>query len=164
MEKNVNPEMQKIADKIKDIKTAMLVTLEEDGCLRSRPMQLLQIEGKDLLFLTGYQSGISHEVAHDSHVNLSFADERNMVFVSLSGKATVSKDQATIDELWKPAYKAWFPEGKDDPNIAVLRVSVDHAEYWDSPSGPVVYAIQLAKSILTGDRSDPGDHEKVNLG
>ncbi|MGV3640327.1 MAG: pyridoxamine 5'-phosphate oxidase family protein, partial [Adhaeribacter sp.] len=96
MEKNVNPEMQKIADKIKDIKTAMLVTLEEDGCLRSRPMQLLQIEGKDLLFLTGYQSGISHEVAHDSHVNLSFADESNMVFVSLSGKATVSKDQATI--------------------------------------------------------------------
>ena len=163
MEKNVNPEMQKIADKIKDIKTAMLVTLEDDGCLRSRPMQTLQIRGNDLLFLAGYQSGLSHEVGHDSHVNVSYADESKKVFASLSGKATVSKDQALIAELWQEPFRAWFPQGKEDPNIAVLRVQVDHAEYWDTPSGPVVYAIGYVKSILTGERAKPGDHEKINL-
>ena len=163
MEKNVNPEMQKIADKIKDIKTAMLVTLEDDGCLRSRPMQTLQINGNDLLFLTGYQSGVSHEIAHDSHVNVSYADESKKVFASLSGKATVSKDQALIDELWQEPFRAWFPKGKEDPNIAVLRVQVDHGEYWDTPSGPVVHVIGYVKSILTGERAKPGDHEKINL-
>jgi general stress protein 26 len=163
MEKNLNPEMQKVADKIKDIKTAMLVSLESDGCLRSRPMQLLQINGNDLLFLTGYQSGLSHEITHDSHVNLSFADESKMIFVSLSGKAAVSKEAALIDELWQEPYRAWFPEGKDDPNIAVLRVSVDHAEYWDSPTSPVVHAIGFAKAMLTGQKADPGDHEKLDI-
>jgi general stress protein 26 len=163
MEKNVNPEMQTIADKIKDIKTAMLVSLEEDGCLRSRPMQTLQITGKDLLFLTGYQSGVSHEIRHDSHVNVSYADESKKVFVSLSGRAYVSKDQALIEELWQEPFRAWFPEGKDDPNIAVLRVTVDHGEYWDTPSGPVVYALGLAKAMITGERAKPGDHEKINL-
>jgi general stress protein 26 len=163
MEKNLNPEMQKVAEKVKDIKTAMLVTLEDDGCLRSRPMQLQQIRGNDLLFLTGYQSGVSHEVGHDSHVNVSFADESKMVFVSLSGMASVSKDPALIEELWEAPYKAWFPGGKDDPNIAVLRVKVDHGEYWDSPSGPVAHAFGLVKAIITGERADPGDHEKINM-
>jgi general stress protein 26 len=162
MEKNLNPEMQKIADKVKDIKTAMLVTLEDDGCLRSRPMQLLQMNGKDLLFLTGYQSGISHEIAHDSHVNLSFADDHKKIFVSLSGKASISKDAAIIDELWQDTYRAWFPEGKNDPNIAVLRVSIDHAEYWDTPAGPAVKVISLAKAIITGERAKPGEHEKLS--
>lgn len=162
MGKNLNPEMQKIADKVKDIKTAMLVTLEDDGCLRSRPMQLLQISGKDLLFLTGYQSGISHEIGHDSHVNVSFADDHRKIFVSLSGTAAISKDAATIDELWHDTYRAWFPQGKNDPNIAVLRVSVDHAEYWDTPSGPAVKVMSLAKAVLTGERAKPGEHEKLN--
>jgi general stress protein 26 len=163
MEKNVNPEMQKIADKIRHMKTAMLVSLQDDGCLRSRPMQALQITGKDLLFLTGYQSGVSHEISNDSHVNVSFADESKMIFVSLSGNATISKDPALIDELWEEPFRAWFPEGKDDPNIAVLRVTVDYAEYWDSPSGAVVHAFGLIKAMVTGERAKPGDHEKINL-
>jgi general stress protein 26 len=163
MEKNLNPEMQKVADKVKDIKTAMLVTLEADGCLRSRPMQLQQIKGNDLLFLTGYQSGVSQETSKDSHVNVSFADESKMVFVSLSGMATISKDAALIEELWEEPYRAWFPQGKEDPNIAVLRVKVDHGEYWDSPSSPVAHAFGLVKAMITGERADPGDHEKLNL-
>ncbi|WP_034256979.1 pyridoxamine 5'-phosphate oxidase family protein [Adhaeribacter aquaticus] len=163
MEKNANPEMQKIADKIKNIKNGMLVTIEEDGSLRSRPMRYLQISGTDILFLTGYASGKTHEIKNDSHVNVSFADDSSNVYVSISGKATVSKDPKKIEELWHPAFKAWFPEGKDDPNVAVLRVAVNSAEYWDSSSGPVVHAIGFAKAILTGEAYHPGDNEKLSI-
>lgn len=163
MEKNVNSEIQKIADKIKDIKTAMLVTADEDGNLRSRPMQTLQIEGSDLLFLTGYASGKTYEIKSDSQVNVSFADESNKVYVSVSGIATVSKDQQKIDELWNEAFKAWFPEGKEDPNVAVLRVKVTGAEYWDTPTSPVVHVIGYAKAVLTGQPYKPGDHEKISV-
>jgi general stress protein 26 len=163
MEKNLNPEMQLLADKVKAINTAMLVTREDDGCLRSRPMRLLKIKGTDLLFLTGYQSGISQETHQDKNVNVSFADEGKMVFVSFSGKGTVSKDPALIEELWQEPFKAWFPEGKKDPNIAVLRIAVDHAEYWDTPSSPVVHVIGLVKAMVTGKPADPGDHEKLNI-
>jgi general stress protein 26 len=96
-------------------------------------------------------------------VNLSFADESKKVYVSLSGTATVTKDQALIEALWEEPYRAWFPGGKDDPNVAVLRVTVDHGEYWDSPSSPVAHAFGLVKAVITGERADPGDHEKVNL-
>jgi len=163
MEKNVNPEMQKISDKIKDIKTAMLVTAEEDGSLHSRPMQTLQIEGTDLLFLTGYGSNKTQEIKNDSHVNVSFANESDKVYVSVSGKATISKDPKKIDELWNPVFKAWFPEGKDDPNVAILRVAVNSAEYWDSSGSAVVHAIGFVKATLTGEQYKPGDHDKIQV-
>ncbi len=163
MEKNVNPEIQKVADKIKDIKTAMLVTADEDGNLRSRPMQTLQIEGSDLYYLTGYHSGKTYEIKNDSQVNITFADESNKVYVSVSGIATVSKDKQKIEELWNEAFKAWFPEGKEDPNIAVLKVKVTGAEYWDTPSSPVVHVIGYAKAVLTGQQYKPGEHEKISV-
>ena len=164
MEKNVNPEIQKIADKIKYIKTAMLVTMEEDGCLRSRPMQTLQVEGTDLLFLTGYASGKTHEIKNDSHVNVTYADEGKKVYVSVSGRAMISKDRQKIEELWTEAFKAWFPGGKDDPNIALIRVNVEKAEYWDSPSGLVAQTFALGKALVTGRPPvEMGEHEKVKL-
>ncbi len=163
MEKNANPEMQVIADKIEKIKTAMLVTVDEEGCLRSRPMQTLQISGTDLLFITGYQSGKTDEIKNESNVNVSFADESKNVYVSISGKAHISKDPKKIEELWNPAFKAWFPEGKDDPNIAILRVAVNSAEYWDTPSSPVVHAIGFVKAVLSGESYKPGDHDKINV-
>ena len=163
MENNANAEMQKIAEKIKSVKTAMLVTTDEEGNLRSRPMQTLEVSGTDLLFITGYNSGKTDEIKNESHVNVSYADESKNVYVSISGKAHVSKDPKKIEELWNPAFKAWFPKGKDDPNVAILRVAVNSAEYWDSPSSPVVHAIGFVKAVLSGESYKPGDHDKISI-
>ena len=65
--------------------------------------------------------------------------------------------------MWTPAYKAWFPEGLDDPELALLRVEVDKGEYWDTAPGAVVHAIGYVKAQLTGESHRPGDHEKVDL-
>jgi general stress protein 26 len=163
MENNANENLQKLAEKIKDLKTAMLVTAEEDGTLRARPMQTLKIEGNNLWFLTGANSPKSHEIRHESHVNLTFAHEDDKLYVSVSGIATISRDRQKIEELWSEPFRAWFPEGKDDPNIAVLRVEITQAEYWDTPSSPVVHLIGYAKAVVTGDRYQPGDNEKINV-
>ena len=73
------------------------------------------------------------------------------------------RDRAMIDELWRPEFKIWFPEGKDDPEIALLRVSLEKAEYWDSPSSTIGYALSFVSSLVTGKQPDLGENRKVDL-
>jgi general stress protein 26 len=120
---------------IKDIKFAMLTTVEDDGSLRSRPMATQQAEfDGDLWFFTGASSAKVGEVQRDRQVNVSYADTDGQRYVSVSGTAQLVRDRAKIKELWNPIFKAWFPDGLDDPDLALLKVAVERAEFWDSPS------------------------------
>lgn len=60
--------------------------------------------------------------------------------------------------------KSWFPEGKDDPNIALLKVDVDQAEYWDAPGSRMVVAFDYLKARITGTAPQLGENKKVDLG
>ncbi|AMM52273.1 general stress protein [Rufibacter sp. DG15C] len=161
---NQQKDIKTLLDKIKAIDVAMLSTVEPDGTIRSRPMRHMKAdENATIWFLTGYASGKTHEIKNESHVNLSYADPSNNLYVSISGHATVNRDQQKIDELWNPAMKAWFPEGKEDPNIGVLKITIDQAEYWDSPNSAVVHLYGMAKAIITGEPAHPGENKKINL-
>lgn len=156
--------LQKLKEKIKDVKVAMMTTAEKDGTLRSRPMHTNTMEEDGVLwFFTGYHSGKTEEIKQDHHVNLSYADPSQELYVSVSGWATLTRNQAKIDELWSPVLKAWFPDGKEDKNISLIRVDVTEAEYWDSPSNSLVQLVGLAKSLATGETYTPGDHDRINL-
>ncbi len=156
--------MKTLLEKIKDINTAMLSTADEDGSIRSRPMRHLEAnEDGTIYFFTEYNSGKTDEIKNDSHVNLSYAKPGDQMYVSVSGKAQVYRDQQKIDELWNPAMKAWFPDGKDDPKIGILKVTIDKAEYWDSPSSAVVHLYGMVKAAITGEPAHPGENKKVNL-
>jgi len=80
-------------------------------------------------------------------------------WVSVSGTAEIIRDQLKAQELWNPFVEAWFPEGPQDPNIVLIRVQADTAEYWDSPGGRVATVLSLAKTKLTGKRYDGGDND-----
>ncbi len=67
-----------------------------------------------------------------------------------------------MEELWNPILKAWFPKGLDDPNITLLKVSVESAEYWDSTSSTIVQVAGFIKAIVTGTNADGGENEKIN--
>jgi general stress protein 26 len=156
--------LQKISQLIKDIRIAMLSTVTPEGSIHSRPMatQANDFQG-ELLFLTRQDSGKTDEIAHQSQVSVNYVDTKHQSFVCLSGVATLSKDHATIHELWNPLYKAWFPEGEHDPQITVIRVSVDRAEYWEAPSNAVIRGYQLLKAAATRDSSKVGEHQAVSL-
>ena len=103
------------------------------------------------------------EIAKLPKVKLSFADPDNQRYVSVSGTAQLIRDQKKIEELWKPEFKIWFPEGKDDPEIALLRVNLEKAEYWDSPSSTIGYALSFVSSLVTGKQPDMGENKKLEL-
>ncbi len=155
--------IKKLHDMIKDIKFAMLTTVEEDGTLRSRPMATQEFEfDGDLWFFTSADATKVNEVQHESHVNVSYSEPKDQKYVSVSGTAQLIRDKSKIEELWNPLFKAWFPEGLHDPQLALLKISVDKAEYWDSPSSKVVRLLGFAKALATGKQiGNPGDNAKI---
>lgn len=154
----------KIGELIRDIRVAQFTTVEDDGSLRSRPMATQDVEFDGTLwFFTQIQSPKIRELRAEEHVNVSYANADSDCFVSLSGRASIVRDRAKIEELWTPILKAWFPEGKDDPQIALIRVDVDHAEYWDSPSSTMVKIVGFVKAIATGETYAPGENKRVDM-
>jgi general stress protein 26 len=157
-------DVKRLGEKIKGIRIAMLTTFHEDGTLRSRPMATQQMEfDGDLWFLTYADSPKVGEVQKDQQVNLSYAAPDDNRYVSVSGTAQLVRDRQKIDELWNPFYKAWFPNGKDDPNIALLKVNVTSAEYWDASSSKMVMLYHIAKSAITGKEDMGGQNEKLQI-
>ena len=156
--------IQKLAGMIKNIKIAMLTTAEPDSTLRSRPMAT-QPEPFDgtLWFFTSAGSQKVDEVEQQHNVNLSYADPDKQRYVSVSGTATLVHERAKIDELWHSFYKAWFPKGKDDPDLTLLKVEVEAAEYWDAPSNKMVQLAGFVKALATGKPYDAGENKKLNL-
>jgi len=155
-------EVAKVSDLIKDIQFAMLTTKCPDGTLSSRPMVAQQLEFDGTLwFLTGERTHKTEEIAQNPDVNLAFVDTDDNAYVSISGRAAVLDDREKARELWNPAYRAWFPDGIDDPDLRVLRVDVTSAEYWDSPSSAVVHLLGLAKAMVTGQRYHGGEHGQI---
>ena len=163
-QQSTSEEVGKLGKLIEDIGFAMLTTAMPDGTLRSRPMatQRTPFDGT-LWFFTPAESAKVHEVQAERHVNVSYADPAKNNYVSVSGRATVVRDRAKVKELWSESLRTWFPKGADDPDIALLKVTVDAAEYWDAPSSAMVHLYGYAKAVTTGKRPGPGENEKVNL-
>jgi general stress protein 26 len=156
--------IEKLNGLIEDIDFAMLTTVDTDGVLRSRPMSTQEAEFDGTLwFFTSDKTHKVEEIERDNRVNASYAKPEDNVYVSVSGTASIVKDKAKMEELWNPILKAWFPKGLDDPNICLLKVDVEQAEYWDSPSSTLVQVVGFVKAMVTGQRADGGENEKINL-
>jgi general stress protein 26 len=116
-----------------------------------------------LWFFTRDDSAKVGEINGDSRVNVSYAKPSDQTYVSVSGRATMVRDQAKIEELWNPLHEAWFPGGMYDRHLALLRVDVDKAEYWDSASSTVLHVIGIVKVLATGKEYEPGENKKLDL-
>ncbi len=155
---------KRLTDLMKEFKFVMLTTAGADGSLHSRPMTMQQRDfDGDLWFFTSADAPKVWEANKEHQVNVSFSDPHQNTYISASGVANLVRDQRKIEELWKPAYKLFFPKGLDDPELALLKVNVEKAEYWDSPSSIVGRTFSFAKALATGKTSDLGDHAKVQL-
>jgi general stress protein 26 len=157
----------KLRDLLADFGTAMLVTRTPAGQLRSRPMAVADVESDGTLwFLTQREAAKVDEIGHDHQVNVAL--QTNLKFVSISGRATAVDDRKKVDEIWNEAWKHWFPEGKEDPSLLLLRVDGQTGEYWDnSGTSGIKYLIEAGKAYLAGTRPDvehdPQIHAKLNL-
>jgi general stress protein 26 len=157
-----DPGMRKLAELIDAAKIAMLTTEEPDGSLRSRPLATLQMDSEGhLWFFTALSSGKVGEIDQHRKVNLSYANLDKQDYVSVSGRARLLRDREKMQKLWTPWVKPWFPLGLDDPDLALLEVTIDEAEFWDAPASTMKRLFGLTRALATGDTAQLGEHAKV---
>lgn len=163
--KERNEQLEKLRELVKDIDFCMLTSVDEDGSLHSRPMSTNgEIEDNgDVWFFTYASTHKVFEIERNHQVNLSFAAPNKQRYVSMSGNAELVRDRDKMQQLWKPQLKAWFPNELEEPDIALIKVNISKAEYWDSPSSWVAHTIGLVKAIATGETASMGENEKINL-
>ena len=157
--------LSKLRQMIDGIPVAILTTLDQDGALRSRPMAAPQMDQDGVLwfFSTDYSPKVQDVRVHPQ-VSVSYSAPDQNRFVSLSGKADLVTDTRQIERLWKPALKAWFPRGAQDPDLALLRVDVLSAQYWDAPSSKLVQLLGVVKAAVGADPGKlAGEQEKLTL-
>lgn len=155
---------KKIAELAKGIHICMMTTVSPDGSMASRPMAVQDVPFDGTLwFLTRDSSEKVGQIVEDQHVSLTFAEPSDSKYISLKGKASVSKDKAKIHELWNNMYKAWFPGGEDDPQIAVVRVDVSEGDYWEASSSKLVMGVKYLAASLTGGKVPVGEAGHVEV-
>lgn len=149
---------EKVAELVKGIHICMMTTVAEDGSIDARPMAVQDkpFDGS-MWFLTRSTSEKVDEVRKDQHTTLTFAAPSDGKYVTLKGKTYANQDRARIHELWNDMYKAWFPKGVDDPEIAVMRVDVESGDYWAANSSKVVRYTKIALAAATGGSVPVGE-------
>jgi general stress protein 26 len=152
----------KVVSLMRDDRFCMLTAVGDRGRLHSHPMTPQEVtDDGDVWFFIDSTSDQAANITAEKRVNLAFSD--GSTWLSVAGHGTVRQDRAKADELWNPTVEAWFPEGKDSPNVALLHVEADSAEYWDSPGGRIASALAFAKSKVTGEKPDVGESGSVDL-
>ena len=85
----------------------------------------------NLWFIARTNAAMAEEIRDNPRVNVTYANPKGDRYISLTGTASLVRDADKVKELWSGQLKAWFPDGKKDPALALLRVDVERAEYWD---------------------------------
>ncbi len=156
-----NPELKKLCDLIQDMSICMLTTINTDHALISRPMSVLEMDSEGTLWF--FMDKNSEKAASLSAMNLSFTNEHNGTYVSLSGHGEINSDTNNIERLWTFFAKPWFPEGIDSSNLVLLRFLPNTAEYWDAPHSKTVRIFAMAASIIAGKPIGLGEHDTLQL-
>ena len=148
-----------VKELIKGIETAMLTTISEEG-LVSRPMKTQEVEfDGDLWFLTKRDTSKFEEIVHDPRVNVVYADKS---YVSIRGTAKIVEDLEKKKEFWSAGYGAFLKTSYDDPNVILIQVHAEAAEYWKSGNlaEKVTY---MFKRLTNQDTEHTGLNQTVEL-
>jgi len=152
---------------IKGIKFAMFTTHHSNGHLHSRPMttQNKTMLDDKLWFFMSAKGDTVQELIQQPQVNIGYADTGKDAFVSVSGSAEVVDDKTQREALWTKFAQAWFPGGVDDPDLALVRVTVSHAHYWNVTENKLTQLFVMAKAVFSGEKPDSlGESGEVRLG
>ncbi|HET9377222.1 MAG TPA: pyridoxamine 5'-phosphate oxidase family protein [Chthoniobacterales bacterium] len=122
----------RIGEIIEATEVGMLTTVQANGELRSRPMLCAGYDFDCLWFLAKESKPLVAEAIGNRVVNVAFANQKTRQYASVTGLAHLVEDEKLVQKLWRPKLVSWFPEGLQEPDLALLRVDIDHAEAWDA--------------------------------
>lgn len=120
-------------------------------------------ETREIWFFTRQDSAVARETGESADA-LFVVQAKDLNFqASIRGTIRVRHDQAHIDRHWNPMVAAWFPGGKRDPLLTLLRLDVADAEIWITQGGPLKLAWEITKAFATHTTPDVGKHAHIDL-
>jgi general stress protein 26 len=154
-------------DLIKETRFCMLSHRHADGSLHSHPLttqnKTLEADGC-LYFFVSRSKEVGQRLQQDGNVNLAYANPDKDTWVSVTGTARVLEDMEKKKELFNPMAKAWFPGGPEDPDMELVEVKIDEAEYWNVKENKLLQMLKMGKAAMTGTRPQGmGEHREVHF-
>ena len=98
----------------------------------------------------------------NNDVQLLYSNPNEMEFLSIYGEAEITSDKDAIDEFYSQTDNNYF-DGKDDPEVTVIKVKPQEAYYWDNKSNKFVTLLKLGVGAVTGNKQEIGEKGKMNL-
>jgi general stress protein 26 len=148
-------EGQRFDELVEKFDNAMLTTQTREGELRARPMAIAKHrEGATLYFATNMHSVKIGEL--EAHPEVAVTMQNANQYLTLSGRAAEVRDRSLIESFFSPMWKLWFPRGKDDPDLVLIKVEPADGEYWDmsKTSDKVKFIFQAGKAYIAGEEID----------
>ncbi|MFB4168213.1 pyridoxamine 5'-phosphate oxidase family protein [Virgibacillus sp. JSM 102003] len=143
-------DIETLREIIKDVDTAMLTTVTEEG-LVSRPMKTQEVEfDGDLWFFTKKETNKYDEILHNQDVNVAYVGKS---YVSVRGRAEIVEDLGKKKELWSKIYEKIMQSSYDDPNVILIKVNVEAAEYWEGGNYIKKIAFYYKRMTKQGSKS-----------
>ena len=162
--------IEELYELIEEMEIAILTTRRPDGRLVSRPMATqARSEGADLWFVTDIETHKVDELTAEPQVNVAYLNPRSMEWVSVSGRARLTDDAEKIRELYRPDWRAWFPEGGGagedggpaDPRLLLIAVDAESVAYMKNDKPRPVVLFEVVKGLITGEQPDVGRMEHI---
>jgi general stress protein 26 len=151
---------------IKDIRFAMLSHRHTDGSMHAHPLTTQNRSlhpNEPLYFFVSKKTELGQRLRADGNVCVSYADPNKDVYVSISGQAKISEELAVKQRLFNALNKAWFPGGADDPNLELVEITIQHAEYWNVKEGKTMQLLKMARAAVSGHPPEIGEHRELRV-
>jgi general stress protein 26 len=133
----------------------LMLGLENGGHHEPLTAQLDKDQVDTIFFFIGKDN----RAASGGPAMAQFVSKGHDFFACIKGTARIDNDQAMIDKLWDKTVEAWFPGGKDDPNLALLRFDLEDAEMWETDMSLTGRVKMLFGGSIRTDES--GSHARV---
>jgi general stress protein 26 len=156
----------KLVEMLRSYDELMVATIAENGTLHARPMAVAEIDADGAIWFATMEDSAKTEEAEIDARGLVTGQAKG-AWVSVSGHLDLIRDRQRVEALWKESWKAWFPEGKDDPDLVLLKLRPETGEYWDQRGAKGVrFLFEAARAIVQGDRAQPtgrDQHAKIPM-
>lgn len=151
--------LEKIRGIIEDNETPMVTTVT-NGKAMSRPMKVQEAEYNGTLwFFTTKDTAKYDEIKAESRVNVAFGDGD---YLSISGQGEFVEDPGMKKRLWNKWAGDFFDIEYDDPNLVLLKVKAQSAEYWEG-TGKIKSIINFVKSLGGDEKAEEEVNSSIEL-
>ena len=158
-----NEAIEKIRELLDHNQLAMMATKLNSMPFSVCPMTTQEIDSKGKLwFFTPKDSDHYRNLEVDNRLHLTYANQSDQEYLSIYGTAKHTEDKEKIEELWSPFLKVWF-DGKDDPNLSLLCVTIKDAYYWDQKYNKAITLFKMAKAAITGEKDNTNNQGELKI-